>query len=247
MDFVKELKGEVVYVTTPEKAINYQWEKGSGKLRPGLEIVSIDDINKMDCDIFIGNRVMEGSLLTKHPFMPNKYIDIKKSEDIIIKSKLNCLGIIARFLGAKEYETLYAEEVTKEALINASGEMEHKLVKVEARRKVSERDNATGKYYRHETFAGEFTEENYYHAIEEAKRFGLYSDLDINYLLEVRNPKYPNQQTSQHVKIELTKELGDKLDIAFSLNVAGIFKLNADYNKVVSERKKVLLETSIKF
>ena len=45
MDFVKELKGEVVYVTTPEKAINYKWEKGYGKLSSGLEIVSIDDIN----------------------------------------------------------------------------------------------------------------------------------------------------------------------------------------------------------
>mgnify|MGYP003431358809 CR=1 FL=1 len=44
MDFVKELKGEVVYVTTPEKVINYKWEKGYGKLSSGLEIVSIDDI-----------------------------------------------------------------------------------------------------------------------------------------------------------------------------------------------------------
>ena len=29
MDFVKELKGEVVYVTTPEKAINYKWKEGN--------------------------------------------------------------------------------------------------------------------------------------------------------------------------------------------------------------------------
>ena len=98
MDFVKELKGEVVYVTTPEKAINYKWKEGNEKLSSGLEIVSIDDINKMDCDVFIGNRVLEGSILTKHPFMPNKYIDIKASEEIIIKSKLNCLGIIASII-----------------------------------------------------------------------------------------------------------------------------------------------------
>ena len=72
MEDLKELTGEVIYVTTPEKSINYKWKDNSEKLSPDIQVVSIEDVKKLDRDI-VDAKVRLGTILTRHPFK-EKYI-----------------------------------------------------------------------------------------------------------------------------------------------------------------------------
>ena len=76
---------------------------------------------------------------------------------------------------------------------------------------------------------------------------GLYYDDDVQFLLETRNPRYGNRLTSRRIKCELTRELNRSLDIAFNLKFASIFSLNANYNQVLIQRKKIVIETNFIF
>ena len=226
---------------------NYNWEKNADKLDPNVQIVSYDNVRLMDIDIFDGKFPMLDSILVKHPFIPNKYIPLDMTEDALTKTKLNCLGIIARLLGVKEYETEFITEETKEVSIDASGKIDVKIVDSQSKINIKKDDTKVGKYYRHETFKGEFNAEGYEQAIIEAKRYGLYNDEDIFYLIKNRDPRFLNPMTSQTVKFELAKELNNKLDIAFSLKVASIFKLKADYNQIITHRKRIVIGTKLIF
>lgn len=245
MESLKELTGEIIYVTTPEKAINYKWRENNEMLSPDIQVLSIDDIKSYDRDI-VDARVRVGMVLAKHPFR-NKYIEIDRTEDAITKEKLNCIGVIAFLLGAKKYETLYGTEEVQDVKIGADGQANYKFVDVGTKFNIQKSDIKTGKYYATNTFSGFFSEENYYQAIEKAKEYRLYYDEDVAFLLETRNPLYGNQLTSRMVKVELTRELNTSLDIAFSLKAAGVFSLNATYNQVVSQRKKIVIETNFEF
>jgi hypothetical protein len=247
MEDVKELSGEIIYVTTPERAINYKWEKNFNKLSPEIQVVSIEDIQNIGRDVFDNKRILLNTLLVKHPFIPNKYIEIDRTEEAITKSKLNCLGIILRYLGVSEYETTFALENNATVTIDANGNASYKFVEGGLKTKKISTDNETRKYYRHEAFSGEFSIDNYEKAVDMAKKFGLYGDEDIYYLLQNRNPQDLNLLKSQEVKIELTRELNSSLDVAFNLSVSGIFKLNANYNETISKRKKITIETKLIF
>lgn len=243
-----KLTGNIIYVTSKERAINYKWEKYADKLSPEVQIVSVNDIQQMDIDIFDDRKLpIINKILVKHPFIPNKYISLDRTEDALTKTKLNCLSSIVRHLGVREYETTYATEETKEVTINANGEIGYNLLNVESKVSINEKDSRTGKYYRHETFKGDFSKKSYKQAVLEAKQYGLYNDEDIYSLIKNRDPKFLNQLTSQHIRIELTRELDEQLDIAFSLKVSNLFKINANYDQIISKRKKIIIETKLLF
>lgn len=247
MENSKQLTGEVIYVTSKERSINYKWDKNYSWLHPGVQIVAIDDIQQMDIGIFDGKRILMDTILAKHPFIPNKYIDINASEDTITKSKLLCLGIIAKNLGVRELETTYASEELQEATYDASGNISYKIVQAEAKTKICELDKATGKYWRQESYTGGFSQETYEKALKSANEFGLYRDEDIFYLLKQRDPNDKNLMTSQNVKIELTRELNSQLEIAFTLKASSIFDLKANYSETISKKKIITIETKLIF
>ena len=246
MEDVKELSGDIIYVTTPERAINYKWEKKSNKLSSDIQVVSIDDIKNFGRDV-IDAVVRLDTILTKHPFT-DKYIGIDKLEEEITNDKLLTLGKIAFHLGVREYETLYGFEDTQEAKMGADGQANYKFAEIGTKFNIQEKDVKTGKYWSQNTFEGNvLTEDSYAIAVERAKEFGLYYDDDVQFLLETRNPRYGNRLTSRRIKCELTRELNRSLDIAFNLKFASIFSLNANYNQVLIQRKKIVIETNFIF
>ena len=247
MEDVKELSGEIIYVTTPERAINYKWEKNFNKLSPEIQVVSIEDIQNIGRDVFDNKRILLNTLLVKHPFIPNKYIEIDRTEEAITKSKLNCLGMILRYLGVSEYETTCVSEIYSNVERDANGNASYKFVEAGLNTKTIRTDNETRKYYRHEFYPGEYSIDSWRKAVDLAKQFGLYSDEDIYYLLQNRDPKDLNLLKSQEVKIELTRELNKSLDVAFNLSVSGIFKLNANYDEIIKKRKKIVIESKLIF
>jgi hypothetical protein len=241
---------DVLYVTSNERAINYKWEDDCNKLDRGLQVVSIDDIMNEDIVFFNKrkNDIQLDSIFIRHPLMPNTYVDINSAEDVFMKIKLDCLGHIANLLGAKEYETTYLIEEKGERKVDVNGNMAISKVSAEVSVEIDKNSERTRKYYRHEKFNSILTEESYALAELKAKEYNMDNGVDIRYLINNRNPKLPNNQlTSQIVKMELYDELNSKMDIAFSLKVANIFKLRGEYSEAMSSRKKVVIETKLIF
>lgn len=239
---------EVLYVTSNERAINYEWEDDCNKLNSGLQVVSIDDIMHEDIG-FLNKRkndIQLESIFIRHPLMPNTYIDINSAEDEFMRIKLDCLGYIANLLGAKEYETTFLIEEKDERKVDANGKMTIARVSAEASCRIEENNEKTRKYYRHEFFNSMLSKESYAEAESIAKKCNM--DDGVWYLIKNRNPQLPNNLlSSQIVKMELYNELNSKMDIAFSLKVANIFNLRGEYSEAMSSRKKVVIETKLMF
>ncbi|MBQ8681227.1 MAG: hypothetical protein IJ530_15955 [Treponema sp.] len=101
-------------------------------------------------------------------------------------------------------------------------------------------------YILEDSFSGEFSEESYNEAIAEAKQVGLYDDFDIKNLFDQRNPQKQNKMTGRKIKIEMTRELNESLDVAFSLKAAG-FGMDGSYKEILETQRNVLFELEIEF
>lgn len=246
MDNSSKLTGELLYIVPEERAINYLWENNARKIPKNVQIVSIEDaIENKEC-FFDKSNIELNTIWVKHPYK-QKYIDLIQSEENIIQSKLDAFGIIVKHLGVKEFETTYATEVISEREISVNGEIGYKVLNTNAEVKITNNDTKTAKYYRHEKFSGNFTEDSYLKAIEQAKLFGLNDDRDIAYLLEVRNPTDNNLLTSRYVTFELTEEINKKIDIAFSLSGLNLFKISSKYNETLKTKKTITIKSNLIF
>ena len=244
MEYSNKLNGEVLHIVSDERAINFLWEKDARKISPHVQILPISTaLSKKG--MFDGNVLLD-SIWIKHPFIRNKYIDINSSEDIIIKMKLDAIGIIAKHLGVKEYETCYASEIIQERERTGESGFKYKIINSDTSIKINRDDTRTAKYHRLEKYSGEFTEDSYLQAKAKAKEFGLDKDTDIWYLIENRNPKDTNILKVKEVTTELTEELNKSIDIAFSLGI-GIFNIAASYKDTLKNRKTVKITSRLVF
>lgn len=240
--------GDVIMVTSPEKSINYRWYKNSEKLSPQLKVLSITEVNQIDVENIFGvPQVQENTIWMKHPFVPNKYIDINKAEDVLIQAKLDGLGLVAKHLGVKRFKTAYAIVTTSEAEYDIDGGVRYKAVKGDMKVEIKKDDKNTFMFYRDENYSGNFSPESYNKAKAIAKEYGLYGEPDISYLIKQRDPQDENCITSQKVHTILTKELNTQLDVALSLNAIGIFALDTHYKQTISKRKEIQIETELVF
>lgn len=246
MDTLTKPTGKVLMVTSPEKAINYKWYDNSDILQPEVQVIPQEDIKSLD-DLFGGSVPSLNSVWIKHPFIPNQYIDINTAEDTLTRIKLDALVIIAKYLGVKEYTTLYATEEISERTYDTKVGVQYKTIKADTQVKIDKNDKNSGKYYKHEEFSGSFSQKEYEKAVAKAKEIGLFNDDTIRYLLEQRNPQDANIMKSQTVKIELTRELNESLDVAFALSACELFNLNVNYKQTLSTRKKITIETELVF
>jgi hypothetical protein len=87
--------------------------------------------------------------------------------------------------------------------------------------------------------------ENY----KEAQRLvNQYQLSELKYLLEQRNPNFSNSLRSQKIKTELSKELNDITECAFSLSIlGGCVAIGGSLKETLSTQKKVMLETELIF
>lgn len=241
---------EIIMVTEPEVVKSYKWEKDAQFLHPAVQVLSMEDIERLQekhTDLFGGKSVYPESVWMKHPFMHNQYIDINTAEDVLTKSKLNALGLIARHLGVKSFTTTFVTTQTEERKHDVNGDVKYKMIEAKTTVNLKKEDSSSNQYYRKEEYSGNFSEESYQEAIKLAKEYGLYNDEDIFYLIQQRNPQHLNMIKNQHVKVELARELNESLDVAFSLDACKVFKLNANYQQTISIKKTVTLETDLVF
>lgn len=187
-----------------------------------------------------------GMILVKHPFIKNTYININSLEKESLHYKLICLSTIAQYLGAKTisgYATIADEQ---KRIHSISGEVIYKAVDGKIQIKTDENQRYESKYSLEDTFSGELTSETYKQAKEEATKYGLNEDIEIQNLIEQRNPEHSTSITSRKITIELSREYNKVLDIAFSLDIPEM-KLSAEYKSILESRKTILFNMEIKF
>lgn len=68
----------------------------------------------------------------------------------------------------------------------------------------------------------------------------------IKNLFDQRNPQKQNKMTGRKIKIEMTCELNESLDVAFSLKAAG-FGMDGSYKEILETQRNVLFELEIEF
>lgn len=189
-----------------------------------------------------------GLILAKHPFFKNSYITIDSLENEILHHKLICLSSIAQFLGAKSikgHAVISDQQIRQKS---ASESIKYKGVKLGVQAKNEIAKKYESKYYIEDNFGGEFSENSYQHAVDEAKAFGWDQDIEISNLLDQRNPKHSMHIVSRKLTIELSQELNKILDSAFSACALGVCtRLNAGYKEILENRKTILFEMEIKF
>ena len=246
-----KLGAAILQISTEERAVNYQWEKDADKLDKKISIVSMDDIKKMNDSGWTFKPdipfLCEGMTLALHPFIYKCYIDINSAEDEIFKDKLDCLGKVSKLLGVKLFEAkaIFIEEKHRD--LDASGNINYKVVKVDASYRKEEEEKYAKTYSRKESFSGEFTQKGYDKAKQLIKQYKL-DDKDINYIVEQRNPEDSSVLSAREVKVELTRELNKLTECAFSLNILkGVFTLNANVKQTIATQKTVILETKLIF
>lgn len=189
-----------------------------------------------------------GLILAKHPFFKNTYITIDSLENEILHHKLICLSSIAQFLGAKSikgHAVISDQQIRQKSI---SGNIKYKGIKLGVQAKNEIAKKYESKYYIEDNFGGEFSENSYQHAIDEAKVFGLDQDIEISNLLDQRNPRHSMHIVSRKLTIELSQELNKIFDTAFSACILGVCpRLNAGYKEILENRKTILFEMEIKF
>lgn len=244
-----KLGAGILQISTEERAVNYRWEKDADKLDKNISIVCMDDIQNLVNDGWTFKTKMpirEGMTLALHPFISKCYIDINIAEDELFKDKFNCLGRVVKLLGAKSFEAKAAFLEARTRIIDATGNINYKLIKADASYKKSEEEKYAKTYSRKEIFSGEFTRQGYENAKQLIKQYKL--EEDLNYIVEQRNPDDDNTFSEQNITVDLSEELNSLTECAFSLNVLkGVFTLNANVKQTISTQKKIIVETKIIF
>ena len=243
-----KLEAAILQISTEERAVNYRWEKDADKLDKNISIVCMHDIQNLVNDGWTFKTKMpihEGMTLALHPFISKCYIDINIAEDELFKDKFNCLGRVVKLLGAKSFEAKAAFLEAKTRIIDATGNINYKLIKADASYKKSEEEKYAKTYSRKEIFLGEFTRQGYENAKQLIKQYKLE---DLNYIVEQRNPDDGNTFSEQNIAVDLSEELNSLTECAFSLNVLkGVFTLNTNVKQTISTQKKIIVETKIIF
>lgn len=241
----------VLCVTTPEKTVNYRWEEGSELLDgKDIAVVDMDEIKRLQAKGIqfenAGAIITEGAVFGLHPYRANCYVNLVLPEEELLDAKVDLLAQFYKHLGVKSihFEAEFSEEHKRE--LSADGGIKYKVVELNAEYKKTQENKMNKRFSRKEEYVGEFSEESY------RKAQSMYKQIEYNrqleHLLKQRNPGDGNKILSQTIEVELTSELNDLTESAFSLTVlGGVFSLKGNFMEKVSTKKTIKLKTEIKF
>lgn len=243
---------DIILVTSDEKALSYKWEDNAKSIK-GIQVVSEEhDLEVLEKHlVFIGQIRDKEQVFIKDPFVENCYVEISKAEDRFFRNKIKSYKKIALLLGAKTFNAK-AEFIEENKLsIEADGSIGHTTFDVKAEFAKEQSSKLNKKYKLNSTL---MPIENFdrlrgfEEAKEEVRRLGLQDEIDIVGLIENNDPSLQNREISQIVSLELTNELNDLLEMAFSLNVmGGVFGLGARFKSTTESFNTIVLETEIVF
>lgn len=242
----------VILVTSDEKSRNYKWEN-KAKVLKGIQVVSEEsDLPILKNEFtFIGHQNDKEQVFVKNPFNELELIEITKAEDHLFKNKIKYYKRIAILLGAKSFSA-QAEFIDENKFtMDVNGNVSHKVVEID----MAVKKEQTAKFNKTYNLDSEFTpDENFdrqrgfNEANELVRKLNFQNEIDIVGLIENNDPSDQSRETKQIVKLQLTNELNDLLEMSFNINaMGGTFGLGANFKSTTESVKKIILHTEIVF
>ncbi len=193
-------------------------------------------------------KIQEGMTLASHPFLPNTYIDINSTEDLIIRDKLSCISRIAQKVGVK-YISGHALLVDDKKLeFDINGNINYKTIDVKGEFHIRKEDKYSSEYRIDRHFSGDYDKKSFEEAKHLLHLYGLEHDTEVKDLVMLRNPDECNLISRQTVHMEMTREVNSRKECAFSLNaLEGILDIGIDTKNNISNISKVIFECTIEF
>lgn len=249
---LEPLTSPVIHVTSDERSRNYTWgeDRKHEKLDPKVKIISVDDLSRYSGQVYFPKDTAEGSVLVRHPFEPDTYINANDAATSIKQSKFFKISEIAQLLGALNYEIDAIWEEVSERKLDAGGKVSYKAVKAETNIMNEVRQSDNMQFALQATYDGvrAISQESLAEAERRARMYGLWEDGAISSLIRQRDPKCENFNADIRYCFELTSEINTLLDAAFSLNVMDdVFSLDASAKRAMSRREKIRVRMIFKF
>lgn len=243
---------KIVLFEEDERSLNYKFEKFADRLN-STEILSLEyDKDKFLNDYeIVGQEPEIGSVYYKHPCKPNCYVNSSLGEYFFMQEKIGVYGKIAQLLGATGFEATVVLDSQEKKIKVVNGDIQYQVVKIEGDRKEEQTKKIIQSLQlnRKITIEPHFDKNSSYNeACEFLKSNNFTSDPSLNSLLESRNPDNGSVTQEQTIKIELTSEYNELLEISAGLEVMKeVFKLNMSFSEKFESIKKVNLDMKIYF
>ena len=253
--------GNVILVVNPDEKY-YMQKKGSEYMNncyTPLELKKKIEEKEIEISRDIENPIQEHLWLTKYP-ADKAYVQMTKNNEVMdIERKINAIENIVSYLGGTNFCAESFDGITSK--IGGSFHTDSKgsasieeIPPINFGNSFDAQGNVSfdGKYNVKSTtkWSGKCTQESYDRAKEIAKETHLDQDSTIQYLLEQRNPKHPNQLTAKTYMVNVRRDVSANAELASSMStsLSSLFgldlnmKLNADVNTTQQSEFKFSVE-----
>lgn len=232
-----------------EKKITYKWHKDADKImsNKSIRLMTKDELLSWN-GIKIPNRISEDDVLILHPFSAREYISIENAPELG-KAKFFAYTKIFQQLGACSYKILQGieESTERETKIKTKAKVKTHKLKCNIFHKNSFKSKMGFDLSGELSGVPTISEDSYVKAKELISQHCLESDMEINTLVEKRNPQNENRQKKEHIKCSLFEESTKTLDVAASVSSTGIFSVSTSINNMLKTRRRVVLEIDVIF
>lgn len=248
---ITKLSKPVVRIDTPENAYGWEIKPHAEKISPNIQILSIDEYKDIEESnlYMLPPRVSVGDIIVEHPFHPHQYIKMQDAEITYYQDWMELMSDISRLLGCVKFswsvELKDGRTRTIDAGLNVSVPV---YAALDASYKKSYEDELKTKLKvdsdikPSKTLTKKGIIADYEKAKMRVEEYGLANDIQIRSLINSRSPYDQYRLSHKKVELEISRDINDYGDYAFSLNVLGdVFSMSADLKDAVSTRKKVIL------
>lgn len=247
-----ELQKEIIWIDTDEKSIRYKWEDNANKLNRNIQVVSIEDYDNIRNagKYLLPKHIDIGMGLIRHPYNPDKYIKLQEAESIIYNEKMHYVSDIVRHLGCQNFKWHLEIIEMSERDYSVKVDAEYKAASIDASVKSKEENKYRNLIKMDESYEAknDYGMDDYNKAIQTARRYNLYDESDIYTLISKRNPEDNFLTKSLTVSIDLSKEVNNLFDSAFSLNILkNVFSLKTDFIETLKYKKTIKVVMELQF
>lgn len=246
-----ELRGNVICVASPEVALNYRWETGSEKLSPGVQVVSIENLDSLPearrLELF-GQREIEEGMVFVRDHIGNRYVTASRAQELISQSKNNAIDHVAALLGATRVSRQITAVEERRRSVGIRGKIKYRVVNTGASMTAADWLRLATRYTREKRFPGVRTNDSFREAVRYCEATGLIHDPEIRHMLADRAPWNPNPILSDSYEISLSSECGREFDAAFSIGfLRRVFNISPEVEASLSATRLLTVRCTVEY
>lgn len=240
------LESDVIHVVSPERSLNYMYFPDYSPQRyRGIQFISIDKIpTYKNSGYILPNHIGEGTVLFKHPFLANQYVNGTDASQRFRYSRFLQISEVLQLLGASRYEVGTVWEEVVERSWDVNGTLSIRAIKSSLKiEDKNEKEKKVG-FKLEDSFDGikYISEDSWQQAKNLASKYGLMEDEFIHSIINQRNPHIKNAIKHRTYTLDVTEEENHYLDIAFALTALTACNLDVSFKKVVKEQHRMKME-----